>query len=89
MVYSTFLKLPKLKPRKTLILGVSASMVAGGVLLSQLINNHVLQTKQAEKQQQVVILEIKTVTALGRLQPQGEVIQIAASSSGQGGGTGE
>ncbi|MGB3640072.1 MAG: HlyD family efflux transporter periplasmic adaptor subunit [Rivularia sp. (in: cyanobacteria)] len=85
MVNSTFLQLPKIKPRKTLILGVSASILAGGVLLSQLINNHVLQTKQAEKEQQVVIPQIKTVTALGRLQPQGEVIKIAASSSGQGG----
>ena len=85
MVNSTFLQLPKIKPRKTLILGVSASILAGGVLLSQLINNHVLQNKQAEKEQQVVIPQIKTVTALGRLQPQGEVIKIAASSSGQGG----
>ena len=85
MVNSTFLQLPKIKPRKTLILGVSASILAGGVLLSQLINNHVLQTKQAEKEQQVVIPQIKTVTALGRLQPQGEVIKIAGSSSGQGG----
>ncbi len=85
MVNSTFLRIPKIKPRKTLILGISASMLAGGVLLSQLINSHVLQTKQAEKEQQVVIPEILTVTALGRLQPQGEVIKIAASSSGQGG----
>ena len=85
MVNSTFLQLPKIKPRKTLILGVSASILVGGVLLSQLINNHVLQNKQAEKEQQVVIPQIKTVTALGRLQPQGEVIKNAASSSGQGG----
>ncbi|MGB3759350.1 MAG: HlyD family efflux transporter periplasmic adaptor subunit [Rivularia sp. (in: cyanobacteria)] len=85
MVSSTFLRIPKIKPRKTLILGISASMLAGGLLLSQLINSHVLQTKQAEKEQQVVIPKILTVTALGRLQPQGEVIKIAASSSGQGG----
>ena len=82
---NTFFKLPKIKPRKTVIVGVTASMLAGGVLLSQLVSNHVLQTKQAEKQQQVVTPKIQTVTALGRLQPQGEVIKIAASSSGQGG----
>lgn len=82
---STFFKLPKVKPRKTVLLGIGTSLLVGGVLLSQIIPNHVLQTKKADKQQQVVIPEIKTVTALGRLEPEGEVIKIAASSSGQGG----
>ncbi|MDY6899864.1 MAG: HlyD family efflux transporter periplasmic adaptor subunit [Cyanobacteriota bacterium] len=81
---STFFKLPKIQPGKTAIIGVSVSLLAGGVLLSQIIPNHVLQNRQAEKEQ-VVIPEIKTVTALGKLQPEGEVIKIAASS-GQGGG---
>lgn len=67
-----------------MILGVSASMLVGGVLLSQIIGNHVLQNKQAEEKQQVVAPQIKTVTALGRLEPEGEVIKLAASSSGQG-----
>ncbi|MCJ8282162.1 MAG: HlyD family secretion protein, partial [Rivularia sp. ALOHA_DT_140] len=61
--------------------------MAGGVLLSQLVGNHVLQTKEAEKEQ-VIVPEIKTVTALGRLEPEGDAIKIAASSSGQGGGQG-
>lgn len=80
---STFFKLPKIKPRKTAIIGVSVSLLAGGVLLSQIIPNHVLQSQQSEKEQQVVIPEIKTVTALGRLEPEGDVIKIAGSSSGQ------
>jgi HlyD family secretion protein len=82
---STFFKLPKIQPGKTAIIGVSVSLLAGGVLLSQIIPNHVLQNRQAEKEQ-VVIPEIKTVTALGKLQPEGEVIKIAASSGQSGGG---
>ncbi|MEO1432462.1 MAG: HlyD family efflux transporter periplasmic adaptor subunit [Cyanobacteria bacterium J06633_8] len=81
---STFLKLPKVEPRKTAIIGVSVSLLAGGVLLSQILGNHVLQTKEAEKEQQVVVPQIKTVTALGRLEPEGDVVKIAGSSSGQG-----
>ena len=83
---NTFLILPKIKPRRVVILGVSLSLLMGGVLLSQIIRNQVLQAEKQEKQ--VVIPEIKTVTALGRLEPEGEVIQLAASSSGQGGGQG-
>ncbi|MEO0935055.1 MAG: HlyD family secretion protein, partial [Cyanobacteria bacterium J06641_2] len=59
---STFFNLPKIKPQKTVWIGVTVSLLAGGVLLSQIIPNHVLQTKEAEKEQ-VVIPEIKTVTA--------------------------
>ncbi len=81
---STFFNLPKIKPRKTVLVGVGTSLLLGGVLLSQIIPNHVLQAKKADKEQ-VVIPEIKTVTALGKLQPEGEAIEIAASSSGQGG----
>ena len=84
---NTFFVLPKIKPRRFVILGVSASVVMGGVLLSQILGNQVLQ--QEREQQQVVIPEIKTVTALGRLEPEGEVIELAASSSGQGGGQGQ
>lgn len=79
-------KIPKFKPdRKLVILGILASMASGGLLLSRLANNQVLQAEKA-KQQQEVIPEIKTVTALGRLEPQGEVIKLSApaSSPGQG-----
>ncbi|MEM6401816.1 MAG: HlyD family efflux transporter periplasmic adaptor subunit [Cyanobacteria bacterium P01_D01_bin.116] len=80
---STFFKLPK-KPRKTALIGVSVSLLVGGVLLSQVVGNHVLQIKEAEKEQQVFVPPIKTVTALGRLEPEGDVVKIAGSSSGQG-----
>ena len=86
MLDNTFLILPKIKPRLVVILGVSASMLMGGVLLSQIVNNQVLQAQKQEQEQEVVIPKIKTVTALGRLEPEGEVIKLAASSSGQGGG---
>ena len=46
---STFFNLPKIKPRKTVWIGVTVSLLAGGVLLSQIIPNHVLQKKEAEK----------------------------------------
>ncbi len=83
MVARTFRKLPKIKPRTIAILGVGASILIGGVLLFPVVTNQVLQNKQEEEQ--VVIPKIKTVTALGRLEPEGEVIKLAASSSGQGG----
>jgi HlyD family secretion protein len=83
IMVSTFFKLPKIEPRKTAIIGVSVSLLAGGVLLSQIVGNHVLQTKEAEKEQQVVVPQINTVTALGRLEPEGDVVKIAGSSSGQ------
>ncbi|MEM7552685.1 MAG: HlyD family efflux transporter periplasmic adaptor subunit [Cyanobacteria bacterium P01_A01_bin.84] len=83
MAGGTLLTLPKIKSQRLMIVGLAASLTLGGVVLSEIIKNQVLQTQQQE--QQVVIPKIKTVTALGRLEPEGEVIQIAASSSGQGG----
>ncbi|MEM7726946.1 MAG: efflux RND transporter periplasmic adaptor subunit [Cyanobacteria bacterium P01_A01_bin.45] len=78
--------LPKFKS-KPVVIGISAGLLLGGVLLSQTVINQVLQTRQAVQEEQVVIPEIKTVTALGRIEPKGEVINLAASSS-QGGGQG-
>ena len=76
-------RLPKIKRRPTTIIGIVISVTLGGVLLSQVIRNQVLQSEKANQEQQVVIPEIKTVTALGKLEPEGEVINVAASSSGQ------
>ena len=86
MILSKFVDssiLPKIKPRQAVILGIVASLTLGGVLLSQVVRNQVLQAEKENLEQQV-IPEIKTVTALGRLEPKGEVINLAASSSGQG-----
>ena len=85
MVLGTSVKgfiLDRIKSRQVTIFGIATSLALGGVLLSQVFQNQVLQTKQ---EQQIVIPEIKTVTALGKLEPEGEVIKIAASSSSQGG----
>lgn len=75
----------KMKSPQIMILGIATSIALGGVLLYQILNNQVLQAEKDNVQQQVVIPKIKTVTALGRLEPEGEVIKLAASSSGQGG----
>lgn len=86
MILSKFVDssiLPKIKPRQAVILGIVASLTLGGVLLSQVVRNQVLQAEKENLEQQV-IPEIKTVTALGRLEPEGEVINLASSSSGQG-----
>ena len=86
MILSKFVDrsiLHKIKPRQAVILGIVASLTLGGVLLSQVVRNQVLQADKENLEQQV-IPEIKTVTALGRLEPEGEVINLAASSSGQG-----
>jgi HlyD family secretion protein len=73
--------LSKIKPRQLVILGIATSLTLGGVLLSQVFRNQVLQTKKVKQEQQVVIPEIKTVTALGRLEPKGEVIKLSAPTS--------
>ena len=83
MLRSKLLMLPKIKPRHMAILTIATSLALGGMVLSQVLSSQVLQTKTAEKEQ-VVVPKIKTVTALGRLEPEGEVIELA-SSSGQGG----
>ena len=76
--------LSKFKPQQLVILGMAASLALGGVLLSQIFRSQVLQTEKVKQQQQVVIPEIKTVTALGRLEPKGEVIKLSAPASSQG-----
>ncbi len=76
--------LSKFKPQQLVILGMAASLPLGGVLLSQIFRSQVLQTEKVKQQQQVVIPEIKTVTALGRLEPKGEVIKLSAPASSQG-----
>jgi HlyD family secretion protein len=77
--------LPKAKPRPIVILGITLVFALGGVLLSQVFRNQVLQADKVKQEQQVVIPEIKTVTALGRLEPKGEVIKLSGpAASNQG-----
>lgn len=73
------------KPKPSLvILGITTSLIAGGVLLFPILKTQVLQPASHQQTKQVVVPEIKTVTALGRLEPQGEVIKLAAPTSNQG-----
>jgi HlyD family secretion protein len=76
--------LSNLKPRQLVILGTITSLALGGVLLFQIFRNQVLQAEKVKQEQQLVIPEIKTVTALGRLEPKGEVIKLSAPGSNQG-----
>ncbi len=83
----TFIKnsiVSRIKSKQVKTFGIATAVVLGGVVLSQVISSQALQTQPATQEQQVTTPEIKTVTALGRLLPEGEVIEIAASSSGQG-----
>jgi HlyD family secretion protein len=76
--------LSNIKPRRLVILGIAASMTLGGVVLFQIFRNQVLQTEKAKQEQQIVVPQIKTVTALGKLEPKGEVIKLSAPASNQG-----
>jgi HlyD family secretion protein len=40
--------------------------------------------KEEAAKQQVAVVEVKTVTALGKLEPQGEIIKLSAPTSGEG-----
>lgn len=76
--------LSNIKPRQFVILGIATSMTLGGVVLSQIVKNQVLQAEKAKQEQQILIPQIKTVTALGKLEPKGEVIKLSAPASNQG-----
>jgi HlyD family secretion protein len=72
---------PSQKP--LIILGAAIILSIGG-----LQGYRILQTQGENNQKtqvsQITIPQIKTVTALGRLEPQGEVIKLAAPTSSQG-----
>ena len=69
---------PLVKKIPTLIIGLS--LLIGGIAVYRLT-----QTKTLESEISVQTLpEIKTVTALGRLEPSGEIVQISISSAAEG-----
>jgi HlyD family secretion protein len=55
-----------------------------GVGLYQALGSQVLQSKSAASEQPIAPPEIKTVTALGKIEPKGKVIKLSAPASGQG-----
>ncbi|BAZ08801.1 heterocyst specific ABC-transporter, membrane fusion protein DevB homolog [Calothrix sp. NIES-4071] len=72
--------LSKVKPRKLIILSITTSLLTVTVLVvSEVIKTQVLQSASEKRAQQIPIPKIKTVTALGRLEPKGKVIKISTS----------
>jgi HlyD family secretion protein len=69
--------------RSPLLLTIIASLAVGGISVYALMK---LQATANNKQQAPVAVQpvVKTVTALGKLEPKGEVIKLSAPSSGEG-----
>jgi HlyD family secretion protein len=74
-----------LKPilRPPVLMAVLATITAGGlgVYTVQKTRN---ANMEAAKKQALPVVEVKTVTALGRLEPKGEIIQLSAPTSTEG-----
>lgn len=74
-----------LKPifRPPVLMAVLATITAGGVgayTVQKTRNANV----EAAKKQVIPVVQVKTVTALGRLEPKGEIIQLSAPASAEG-----
>ncbi len=69
--------------RRPVILAVLATLVAGGTGLYTVQRFRTSSTQTAQKQV-TTIPQVKTVTALGRLEPKGEVIKLSAPASLEG-----
>ncbi|WP_096595150.1 HlyD family efflux transporter periplasmic adaptor subunit [Calothrix sp. NIES-2098] len=74
---------PKSILRPSILIGIIASLLVGGIsfyTVKRLQDSSNLDTQVAAKK----LPEIKTVTALGRLEPKGEIIKLSATVSVQG-----
>jgi HlyD family secretion protein len=78
------LKSAKNRSRQLVTLGGAIGITLAGVGLYQVFGSQVLQNKPAAPKQPVALPEIKTVTALGKIEPQGKVIKLSAPASSQG-----
>jgi len=67
---------PLLRP--TLALAATALLVGGGVIAYQLSQS---PAPSQQEQAAALLSQVKTVTALGRLEPQGEIVQLTAPSA--------
>lgn len=74
---------PKSILRPSVAIGIIASLLVGGISFYtvKLWQNSVTQESQVPAKQ---LPQLKTVTALGRIEPQGEVIKLSAAVSGEG-----
>jgi HlyD family secretion protein len=66
--------------RQLVILGTVASIATGGVLVAR----NLRPQSDVAKTPQIEVPQIKTVTALGRIEPKAEVIKVSAPASTQG-----
>jgi HlyD family secretion protein len=78
------LKSANSKFKKFVILGGAIGAGFAGVGLYQVLSSQVLQGRSAAQEQSINLPEIKTVTALGRIEPKGKVIKLSAPASTQG-----
>ncbi|MBD2680850.1 MULTISPECIES: biotin/lipoyl-binding protein [Nostoc] len=74
---------PKSILRPSVAIGIIASLLVGGISIYtvKFWQNSVTQESQVAAKQ---LPQLKTVTALGRIEPQGEVIKLSAAVSGEG-----
>ncbi|WP_414587612.1 HlyD family efflux transporter periplasmic adaptor subunit [Scytonema sp. PCC 10023] len=74
-----------LKPvlRPPLLMAVLATITAGGVGVYTVQKTRNTNA-EAVKKQAVPVVQVKTVTALGRLEPKGEIIKLSAPASAEG-----
>ncbi len=72
----------KQKRRPAFVLGIATTLVIGGVTIYQLQQ---FQAQESNKSQiaQVSVPQVTKVAALGKLEPQGEVIKVSAPTSSQ------
>ena len=82
MEYTANNKVKSSKPltKKLPVLIVGLALVVGGTMVFKLTQTDTSQTKVPVE----TVPAIKTVTALGRLEPSGEIIQISVSSAAEG-----
>ncbi|TAE60545.1 MAG: biotin/lipoyl-binding protein [Nostocales cyanobacterium] len=72
---------PSYKP--VIILGAAAILGVGGLQGYQIVQSQ-RETSKKPQVSQITTPQINTITALGRLEPQGEVIKLSAPTSSQG-----
>jgi HlyD family secretion protein len=83
-VSSKTIKPSKINPKHFVILGGVLGVSLLGVGLYRAFGNQVLQRSPATPEQPAATPEIKTVTALGKIEPKGKVIKLSAPASAQG-----
>ena len=75
----------KIKSGKPLVKKLPALVIGFALMVGGIVVYRMVQTNTSQSQAPVqTVPEIKTVTALGRLEPSGEIIEISVSSAAEG-----